>query len=123
MPACEPGEAFAEEPHSERPGQRRSECEAGCAWDDQSQPECQLNRREGHVPRDGMCRDHVGGPVHRAGDEMRLPVAARVDDLPRKPRPEHEGLELQGAVEQPERSKRDLQLPASHANRLISGRD
>ena len=47
---------------------------------------------------------------------MGLPGRGRGDDLPREAGSEHEGLELQPAVQQPQQAQRDLQVAAGDAN-------
>jgi hypothetical protein len=109
VPARESGQALAEEPHPERPGERSGEREPGGAGREQPEPDQQLNRREGHVPGDRVGRDQVRRPVDRAGDEVGLPGSQRGDHLPRKAGAEHERLELQCAVQEPEEPQDDLQ--------------
>jgi hypothetical protein len=60
-----------------------------------------------------MRGDQVRRPVNRAGDEMRLPVAQRSDHVPGEARSQHERLELQAAVQEPDEPQRDLQLASS----------
>ncbi len=97
VPAGEPGQALAEEPHRERPREPGGERELRGARDEQPDPDQQLNGREGHIPGDGVRRDQVRGPVDRAGRH-------RVEDLPRETGSEHERLELQRAVQQPQQA-------------------
>jgi hypothetical protein len=112
MAAGEAGEGFAEVPDSERPGQRGGEREFRGTWDEQSEPDQHLDGRERHVPGDRMRGDDVRRPLDRAGDEVRLPGSERGDHLPGEARSQHERLQLQTGVQEPEQTQRDLQ-PAS----------
>jgi hypothetical protein len=78
----------------------------------------QLDRRKGHVPGDRVRRDDARAPPDRGGDEMALSGRGRGDDLPREAGSKHEGLELQPAVQQPQR---DLQVAAGDANAVGKG--
>jgi hypothetical protein len=77
-----------------------------------SHPEQQLDQPERHVPGDGMGGDQVRCPLNRAGDPVRLTGRRWGEHLCGEAACQHERLQLQRPVEEPEQPERDLQ-PAS----------
>src|SRR5665213_2183543 len=61
--------------------------------------------------------------MHRSGDDARLALAGGSDDLPSKAAGEHEGLSLQGAVEQPEHAESPLEVAAGGGTAPCERRD
>jgi hypothetical protein len=118
VPAGEAGQTLAEEPHPKRPGDRDGERKPGRARDEQPEPDQQLGRCERHVPRDRVGRDHARGPVDGSGDKVGLPITGGGKDLVGEAGSEHERLELKRAVQQPKKSKHDLQITASDATAM-----
>jgi hypothetical protein len=121
--ARQPGEALAEVPHSQRPGDRDRERRPGGAGRQQPDPDQELDWDERRVPRDRMGRDDGRGPVDRVRDEPRLPLSSGGDHLRREAAREHEGLRLERTVEQPERPERDPEVASRDARAGGDGPD
>ena len=62
-----------------------------------------------------MRHDHTRRPVHGAGDKERLGVTGGTDNLLAESLTEHDRLELQGAVGEPEQAERGLETPPGEA--------
>ena len=106
MPPANPPSALAEEPHRRRPHHRAPPRPAHRAPDQEGQPEAELDQGERQVGRHGMGADHRGGVPHRPGHPLRaVPTPAGAMTWVAKRSGEHERLELQCAVEQPQQHR------------------
>ena len=109
-PVQDPAEALAEPPHAQRPHDRGAERELERRPPGDPEADRELDEREDRVRQRAMPGDDLGGPVDRVRDDRRVARRRRAEHL-REALAEHEGLELQHRIEQPDARQHQLQPP------------
>ena len=114
-------EALAHRPHPEGPDEGDHQGRLDRLADQQTGPDQQLHAGEQRVHQGRLHRHEVGhmgdGARHGAG----LPLGRGHDDHVGEARPEHLGLELQEAVEQPHHAQPDLDVARRDARARRAG--
>ena len=109
-PLQDPAEALAEPPHAQGPPDRGAERRLDGRPPGDAEADRELDEREDRVRRGAMPGDDLGGPVDRRGDDRGVANRRRAEHL-REALAEHEGLELQHRIEQPDARQHQLQPP------------
>ena len=107
----EHAQALADDPDAEHPGERHGQRGAHRAPEEQADADEELDQREERVPHRDVGRHEVPDVGDEVAEDEGLPAGVGQDDGLHEAAAEHEGLELQRGIEDPEEAEDDLQGP------------
>ena len=107
----EHAQALADDPDAERPDERDGQRRAHRAPEQQADADEELDQREERVPHRDVGRDEVPDVRDEVAEDEGLPAGVGQDEVLDEALAEHEGLELQGRIEDPEQAEDDLERP------------
>ncbi len=107
----EHAQALADDPDAEHPGERHRQRGAHRALVEQADADEELDEREERVPHHDVGRHEVPDVGDEVAEDERLAAGVAQNVGLHEAAAEHEGLELQGGIEDPEEAENDLQGP------------
>ena len=107
----EHAQALADHPDPGQPEEGNDEGGAHGAPEQQADPDEELDQREEGVPDRDVGRHEVPDVCDEVPEDEGLPAGVGQDVVLDEALAEHEGLELQGGVEDPEQAQSDLEPP------------
>lgn len=104
-------ESLTEPPHPEGPHRHDDDGRFHGPPEQQAHPDEELDGAEEEVPHTHVGQHEVAHRGDRPGQRGRLPLSIRQQDVGDEAAPEHAGLELQEAIEDPDPPEGDLHRP------------